>query len=43
MTSEGRKPLKVPVLKNMLDSHLKGNLCDDARQMVTIAIAEAEV
>lgn len=43
MTSGGRKPLRVPVLKSMLDSHLKGNLCDDVRQMVTIIVAEAEL
>ncbi|XP_059641926.1 uncharacterized protein LOC132283907 [Cornus florida] len=41
MPSGYMKPLKVPVLKNMLDSHLKGNLCKKFRTMVTIIIAEA--
>ncbi|KAL3499805.1 hypothetical protein ACH5RR_038898 [Cinchona calisaya] len=43
MPSGERKPLKVPVSKNMLDSHLNGNLCEKSRQMVTIIIAEAEL
>nr|XP_027080056.1 uncharacterized protein LOC113703042 isoform X2 [Coffea arabica] len=43
MPSGERKPLKVPVSKNMLDSHLNGNLCQKLTQMVTIIIAEAEL
>lgn len=37
------KPLRVPVSKNMLDAHLKGNLFKKLRTMVTIIIAGAEV
>lgn len=37
------KPVKVPVSKNMLDSHLKGELCSKIRTMVTFIIAEAQV
>ncbi|XP_057978559.1 uncharacterized protein LOC131164992 isoform X2 [Malania oleifera] len=36
------KPVKVPVLKNMLDSHLNGKLCRKLRILVTIIIADAE-
>ena len=43
MPSGERKPLKVPVSNNMLDSHLNVNLCQKLTQMVTIIIAEAEV
>ncbi|XP_028077973.1 LOW QUALITY PROTEIN: uncharacterized protein LOC114279888 [Camellia sinensis] len=42
MPSGDMKPIKVPVLKNMLESHLKGHLCKKLRTMVTIIIAEAE-
>ncbi|KAA8522113.1 hypothetical protein F0562_012573 [Nyssa sinensis] len=42
MPSGYMKPLKVPVSKNMLDSHLKGNICKKFRRMVTIIIVEAE-
>ncbi|CAK9173343.1 unnamed protein product [Ilex paraguariensis] len=42
MPSGDMKPLKVPVLKNMLESHLKGNLYKKLRPMVTIIIADAE-
>lgn len=38
-----RKPFKVPVPKNMSDSHLNENVCEKLRRMVTIIIAEAEV
>lgn len=43
MPSGDMKPLRVPVLKNMLDSHLKGDLCKKLDKMVTIIIAEAEL
>ncbi|XP_058190168.1 uncharacterized protein LOC131307586 isoform X5 [Rhododendron vialii] len=43
MPSGDMKPLKVPVWKNMLESHLRGNLCEKLRSMVTIIIAEAEL
>ncbi|KAK6935059.1 Pleckstrin homology domain [Dillenia turbinata] len=42
MPSGDIKPLKFPVLKNMLDAHLKGELCGKTRAMVTIIIAEAK-
>ncbi|XVF52445.1 hypothetical protein PTKIN_Ptkin05aG0018700 [Pterospermum kingtungense] len=41
MPSGDTKPIKVPVSKNMLDSHLKGKLCRKTRTMVTIIIADA--
>ncbi|XWS38677.1 hypothetical protein CRYUN_Cryun19dG0151500 [Craigia yunnanensis] len=41
MPSGDTKPIKVPVSKNMLDSHLKGKLCRKTRMMVTIIIADA--
>ncbi|XVE65214.1 hypothetical protein DITRI_Ditri07aG0162900 [Diplodiscus trichospermus] len=41
MPSGDTKPIKVPVSKNMLDSHLKGKLCRKTRMMVTIIIAYA--
>lgn len=43
MPSGGMKPLKVPVLKNMLDAHFKGILCKKLRTMVSVMITEAEV
>lgn len=42
MPSGNMKPVKVPVSKNMLDSHLKGELCSKIRTMVTFIIAEAQ-
>ncbi|MFS8029949.1 putative vacuolar protein sorting-associated protein [Helianthus anomalus] len=42
MPSGEKKPLKVPVSKNMLDSHLKGNLFKKVRSMVTIIISQAQ-
>ncbi|CAL0314336.1 unnamed protein product [Lupinus luteus] len=42
MPSGDMKAVKVPVSKNMLDSHLKGKLCKKIRTMVTIIIAEAQ-
>ncbi|EEF45057.1 vacuolar protein sorting-associated protein, putative [Ricinus communis] len=35
-------PLKVPVSKNMLESHLKGKLCAKVRKMVTVIIVDAQ-
>lgn len=43
MPSGDTKPIRVPVSKNMLDSHLKGKLCRKTRMMVTIIIADATV
>ncbi|KAK7307747.1 hypothetical protein VNO77_41077 [Canavalia gladiata] len=42
MPSGDMKAVKVPVSKNMLESHLKGELCRKIRTMVTIIIAEAQ-
>lgn len=36
------RPIKVPVSKNMLDSHVKGNFCRKLRTLVTVIIADAE-
>lgn len=43
MPSGDRKALKLPVPKNMLDSHLKGDLLKKLPVMVTIIVAEAQV
>ncbi|KAI4338425.1 hypothetical protein MLD38_023489 [Melastoma candidum] len=43
MPSGDMKPLKVTVLKNMLNSHAKGKLGDNIRSMVTVLISEAEI
>lgn len=43
MPAGDSKALKLPVPKNMLDSHLKGSLLKKLRVMVTIIVAEAEV
>ncbi|XP_073111690.1 uncharacterized protein [Elaeis guineensis] len=43
MPSGDNKPVKVPVAKNMLDSHLKGKSDRASRSMVTILIADAEL
>ncbi|KAL8529518.1 hypothetical protein ACS0TY_006808 [Phlomoides rotata] len=43
MPAGDSKALKLPVLKNMLDSHLKGSLLKKKRLMVTIIVAEAEL
>lgn len=37
------RPLKVPVSKNMLDSHLKGKLFRKVRRMVTLIIVDGQV
>ncbi|KAK4844286.1 hypothetical protein QYF36_018501 [Acer negundo] len=42
MPSGDMKPLKVPVSKNMLDSHLKGKLSKMVRKMVTVIIVDAQ-
>ncbi|RDY03158.1 Vacuolar protein sorting-associated protein 13C, partial [Mucuna pruriens] len=42
MPSGDMKAVKVPVSKNMLESHLKGKLGRKIRTMVTIIIAEAQ-
>ncbi|KAK6251014.1 hypothetical protein SCA6_005019 [Theobroma cacao] len=41
MPSGNMKPIKVPVSKNMLDSHLKGKICRKVRTMVAVIIADA--
>ena len=43
MPSGDMKPLKVPVSKNMLNSHLRGNIDQKIYTMVTLIIAEAHV
>ncbi|KAF8380627.1 hypothetical protein HHK36_028116 [Tetracentron sinense] len=43
MPSGDMKPIKVPVLKNMLDSHLRGKLGRKLRTMVTVIIADAQI
>ncbi|XP_031125724.1 uncharacterized protein LOC116028070 isoform X1 [Ipomoea triloba] len=43
MPSGDSKPVKVPVAKNMLDSHMKGNNFSKCRAMVTVVVAEAEL
>ncbi|KAJ0048722.1 hypothetical protein Pint_15724 [Pistacia integerrima] len=42
MPSGDMKPVKVPVSKNMLDSHLKGKYCGKVRTMVTLIIVDAQ-
>lgn len=43
MPSGDMKPVKVPVSKNMLDSHLKGKLFKKVRRMMIVMIADGEV
>lgn len=43
MPSGDMKPVKVPVSKNMLESHLRGKICRKARTMVTLIVVDAEV
>lgn len=43
MPSGDMMPVKVPVSKNMMESHLKGKLSTKDRTMVTVAIVDAEV
>ncbi|KAJ4957745.1 hypothetical protein NE237_024856 [Protea cynaroides] len=43
MSSGDTKPIKVPVSKNMLDSHLKGELANKLRMMVMIVIADGQL
>nr|AFN89138.1 vacuolar protein sorting 13 [Mesembryanthemum crystallinum] len=42
MPSGDMKPLKVPVSKNMMDSHLRGNVEQKIHAMVSLIIAEAQ-
>ncbi|XP_058784265.1 uncharacterized protein LOC131659041 [Vicia villosa] len=42
MPSGDMKAVKVLVSKDMLESHLRGELCKNIRTMVTIIIAEAQ-
>ncbi|KAF2308991.1 hypothetical protein GH714_042439 [Hevea brasiliensis] len=42
MPSGDMKPVKVPVSKNMLDSHLKGKLCSKVRKMATVVVVDAQ-
>lgn len=43
MSSGDVRPVKVPVSKNMLDSHLKGKLFLKVRTMVTFIIVDGQV
>ncbi|XP_075505709.1 uncharacterized protein LOC142542773 isoform X1 [Primulina tabacum] len=43
MPAGDNKVVKVPVPKNMLDSHLKGRFLQQLQVMVTIIVAEAEL
>ncbi|VVA93348.1 unnamed protein product [Arabis nemorensis] len=43
MPSGDTKPVKVPVLTNMLDSHLRGELCRNPRIMVTVILMDAQL
>ncbi|CAN1333900.1 Intermembrane lipid transfer protein VPS13 [Linum perenne] len=43
MPSGDVKPVKVPVSKNMLDSHLKGKRCLNLKAMVTVIIVDAQL
>ncbi|KAJ4951540.1 hypothetical protein NE237_028372 [Protea cynaroides] len=43
MPSGDMKPIKVPISKNMLDSHLKGKLANKLRMMVTVIIADGQL
>uniref|UniRef100_A0A7N1A9Q6 Peroxin/Ferlin domain-containing protein n=1 Tax=Kalanchoe fedtschenkoi TaxID=63787 RepID=A0A7N1A9Q6_KALFE len=42
MPSGDMKPVRVPVSKDMLDSHLNGKLCRKPMMMVTVIIEEAQ-
>ncbi|GAB2263603.1 hypothetical protein Droror1_Dr00025737 [Drosera rotundifolia] len=42
MPSGDMKPLKVPVSKNMLDSHVRGNSGSQIRDLVALIIAESQ-
>ncbi|CAH8391411.1 unnamed protein product [Eruca vesicaria subsp. sativa] len=43
MPSGDMRPVKVPVLTNMLDSHLRGELCSNPRIMVTVIVMDAQL
>uniref|UniRef100_A0A1J3IIE4 Putative vacuolar protein sorting-associated protein 13A n=1 Tax=Noccaea caerulescens TaxID=107243 RepID=A0A1J3IIE4_NOCCA len=43
MPSGDMRTVKVPVLTNMLDSHLRGELCRNPRIMVTVIVMDAQL
>ncbi|CAN8324888.1 unnamed protein product [Cochlearia groenlandica] len=43
MPSGDTRPVKVPVLTNMLDSHLRGQLCRTPRTMITVIVIDAQL
>lgn len=43
MPSGDMKPVKVPVSKDMLDSHLNGTRCRKPMMLVAVVIDEAQV
>ncbi|XP_010540792.1 PREDICTED: uncharacterized protein LOC104814451 [Tarenaya hassleriana] len=43
MPSGDMKPVKVPVLTNMLDSHMRGELCRNPRTIVTVIVMDAQL
>ncbi|EPS74221.1 hypothetical protein M569_00532, partial [Genlisea aurea] len=43
MPAGDKKALEVPILRNTLDSHLKGNIHKQQRIMMTVIVAEAEL
>lgn len=43
MPSGDAKAVKVPVLKNMLDAHMKGKVGMKIRGMMTVLILDAQV
>ncbi|VFQ66400.1 unnamed protein product [Cuscuta campestris] len=43
MPSGDSKPVRVPVTKNMLDSHMKGSHFKKCRKMLTVILSEAEL
>ncbi|KAK4786568.1 hypothetical protein SAY86_010401 [Trapa natans] len=43
MPAGDMKPLKVPVLKNMLDSHLKGKLSTETRWMMIMLLLDGQI
>ncbi|KAL1194607.1 hypothetical protein V5N11_031431 [Cardamine amara subsp. amara] len=43
MPSGDMRTVKVPVLTNMLDSHLRGELCRNTKIMVTVIVMDAQL
>ncbi|KAJ8763967.1 hypothetical protein K2173_003749 [Erythroxylum novogranatense] len=43
MPAGDAKLVKVPVSKNMLDSHIKGELCTKVRTLVTVVVVDAQL